>query len=166
MRQLEIRLIEGDLTDLQVDAIVNPANSRGVMGGGVARVIRQKGGVIIEKEAMAHAPIGVGEAVRTTAGTLPCRFVIHVPTMVRPAETTSVEKVRKAVQAALECADRAGLKRIAFPGMGTGVGRVDPFEAARAMVETAGTFQPQCLEEVIFVAFGEELKRAFQRALS
>ena len=165
MNQLRLRLAEGDLTELKVDAIVNPANSYGVMGGGVAGAIRKKGGVEIEKEATKKAPIPLGEAVATAAGKLPCRFVIHAPTMTRPAELTSLENVKKATRAALECADKAGLKQIAFPGMGTGVGRVDPSDAAQAMVETAQSFKAKNLEEVLFVSFGEELKQAFQKAL-
>jgi len=165
MKPLELRLVEGDLTELKVDAIVNPANSWGEMGGGVAGVIRKKGGRAIEKEAVSQAPIPIGRAVSTTAGSLPCRFVIHAPTMNQPAELTTVENVRKASQAALECADQMALKQIAFPGMGTGVGRVNPNDAARAMVETARSFQARNLQEVIFVSFGDELKQAFERAL-
>lgn len=165
MKSLRLRLVEGDLTELGVDAIVNPANSYGVMGGGVAGAIRKKGGSEIEKEAVRKAPIAIGKAVATTAGALPCKFVIHAPTMTRPAETTSVEQVKQATRAALECADERGLKQVAFPGMGTGVGRVRPDAAAQAMVEAARSFQPGSIQEVIFVAFGEELKAAFQKAL-
>ena len=165
MKLLELRLVEGDLTELKVDAIVNPANSRGEMGGGVAGVIRRKGGIAIEKGAVSQAPIPIGQAVFTPAGSLPCRFVIHAPTMTQPAELTTAENVTKATRAALECADKMALKQIAFPGMGTGVGRVDPDEAARAMVEAARSFRPRNLQAVIFVSFGEELKRAFERAL-
>lgn len=164
-KKLKLRLIEGDITELLVDAIVNPANSYGVMGGGVAGAIRKKGGVEIEKEAVRQAPILIGKAVATGAGSLPCRFVIHAPTMIRPAEATSVDQVRKAVRAALECADQNGLKQIAFPGMGTGVGRLDPEAAAEAMVEVARSFRPKSLEEVLFVSFSEELKQAFKKAL-
>lgn len=149
-----------------MEAIVNPANSHGMMGGGVAGAIRKKGGAAIEREAMGRSPIAIGTAVATTAGALPCRFVIHAPTMTHPAESTSVEKVRQATRAALVCADEAGLKQVAFPGMGTGVGRVNPHEAAQAMVEVSRAFQPKSLREVIFVSWGEELKQAFQRALS
>jgi len=165
VKPLSLRLIEGDLTELAVDAIVNPANSYGVMGGGVAGVIRKKGGSEIEKEAVAQAPIAIGKAVVTQAGALPCKLVIHAPTMTRPAEATSAEQVKKATRAALECADEQGLKQVAFPGMGTGVGRVNPDTAAQAMVEVARSFQPKSVQEVIFVAYGQKLKEAFQKAL-
>ena len=166
MRPLRLRLVEGDLTGLSVDAIVNPANSYGMMGGGVAGAILKKGGEEIEKEAVKKAPIPIGKAVTTSAGKLPCKFIIHAPTMTRPAEITNLKHVKKATQAALECADLAGLKQVAFPGMGTGVGRVDPEAAAQAMVEVVQSFQPKALQEIIFVAFGEELKQAFKKALS
>lgn len=165
MKRLQLQLVEGDLTELGVDAIVNPANSYGVMGGGVAGAIRKKGGVEIENEAVKQAPILIGEAIATGAGALPCRVVIHAPTMTHPAEVTSVENIKKATRAALECADQAGLKQIAFPGMGTGVGRVEPEAAARAMAEEAWAFKPEHLEEVLFVSLGEELKQAFRKAL-
>lgn len=165
LKKLKLRLVEGDLTELKVDAIVNPANSRGVMGGGVAGVIRKKGGVLIEREAVQQAPIPIGKAVTTGAGALPCRYVIHAPTMYDPAERTNVEKVKRATLGALECADQSGLRHIAFPGMGTGVGRVDPQAAAQAMVQVVHSFQPKNLEEVIFVSFGDELKQAFKKAL-
>lgn len=165
MKPLSLRLIEGDLTELGVDAVVNPANSYGVMGGGVAGAIRKKGGSGIEREAVKKAPIAIGKAVATTAGSLPCKFVIHAPTMIRPAGTTTIEHVKRATRAALECADKAGLKQVAFPGMGTGVGRIEPGVAAQAMVEVARSFQPQSVQEVFFVAFGQELKEAFQKAL-
>jgi O-acetyl-ADP-ribose deacetylase (regulator of RNase III) len=163
--RLRLRLVEGDLTELITDAIVNPANSYGEMGGGVAGAIRKKGGVEIEREAMAKAPIPIGKAVQTRAGSLPCRSVIHAPTMARPAEVTGIEQVKKATRAALECADESGLKQIAFPGMGTGVGRVDPEAAAQAMVEVSRSFRPKSLQEVVFVSLGEDLKQAFKKAL-
>ena len=166
MGTLRLCLVEGDLTALKVDAIVNPANSLGVMGGGVAGAIRKNGGEVIEKEAMQKAPIPVGQAIPTSPGTLPCRFVIHAPTMERPTERTTLERVKRATLAALWCAEEIGLQQIAFPGMGTGVGRVDPVEAASAMVEVARSFQPKHLKEVVFVSLGEELKQAFQKALS
>lgn len=165
MKKLQLRHVEGDLTELDVDAIVNPANSLGVMGGGVAGVIRSRGGTEIEREARKRAPIPIGKAVLTSAGKLPCRFVIHAPTMEQPAQATSLENVKKATLSALECAEEAGLKRIAFPGMGTGVGRVPPNQAARVMVETVGAFAAKSVEEVVFVSFGKDMKSAFEAAL-
>ena len=162
---MRIIVEQGDLTKKKVDAIVNPANSAGLMGGGVAGVIRRVGGTLIEKEAVKQAPIPIGKAVLTTAGTLPCKGVIHAPTMVHPAELASAEVVRKATEAALRCADHAGFSSIAFPGMGTGVGRLPLDVAAKTMVETIQTFPAKKLSEVYLIGFEKEMVEAFQNAV-
>ena len=113
-----------DLTQTNCDAIVNPANSFGYMGSEVASTIKRVGGAEIEKEAVNGAPIVVGKAVSTTAGSLPCKYVIHAPTMKRPAMRIGVENVMLATQAALRLANEMGLSSIAIPGMGAGVGGV------------------------------------------
>jgi O-acetyl-ADP-ribose deacetylase (regulator of RNase III) len=159
---MELSLLQGDITSVAADAVVNPANSRGEMGGGVAGILRRLGGAVIEQEAMAKAPIPIGSAVATTAGGLPFRSVIHAPTMELPAMRTTAAKVSEAVHAALECADAAGLGSLAFPGMGTGVGRVSHADAARAMVGAARAFRPRNLQRIVFVAFEEEMFRAFE----
>jgi len=159
---MELVLLREDLLRVEAQGVVNPANSLGEMGGGVAGLIRSRGGEIIQAEAMARAPIPVGTAVATTAGSLPFRHVIHAPTMELPAMRTTAEKVSLAVAAALACADELGLRSLAFPGMGTGVGRVSHRDAARAMLEAARRFSPWSLQEVVFVAFEEEMLRAFE----
>jgi O-acetyl-ADP-ribose deacetylase (regulator of RNase III) len=116
----------------------------------------------VEEEAMRRAPIPVGSAVATTAGSLPFRAVIHAPTMERPAMRTTPEKVALATRAALECADRIGLTSLALPGMGTGVGRVSCSDAARVMAEEARRHRPGSLRRVLFVAFEEEMYLAFE----
>jgi len=161
---VELLLIRGDITQVDAEGVVNPANSLGEMGGGVAGLLRRKGGEVIEAEAMARAPIAVGSAVATGAGQLPFLRVIHAPTMERPAARTTADKVGMATRAALKCGDEAGLLSLAFPGMGTGVGRVSPSEAARSMVESARGFAPRHLRRVYFVAFEEEMYRAFEAA--
>ncbi|MEW6354902.1 MAG: macro domain-containing protein [Planctomycetota bacterium] len=161
---MRIEVIEGSILDVDVDAIVNPANSAGRMGGGVARAIKKAGGDDIEREAVAKAPIAVGESVLTTGGRLKVCHVIHAPTMVKPAERTNVQKVRAATESALRCADEAGLESIAFPGMGTGVGRVDPKDAAQCMVEAIRTFKGDSLKKVVLVDMNPEMAEAFRRA--
>jgi len=162
---MKITVQRGDLTAVAVDAIVNAANSQGIMGGGVAGAIRSKGGAEIERQAISKAPIPVGEAVITTAGKLPCKHVIHAPTMERPAMATTTEKVAKATRAALRVAEENKLQRIAIPGMGTGVGRVPVEEAAHAIVKTVREFKPKHLKEVILMDRNEEMVEAFRRAL-
>ena len=130
-----IKVVIGDLTKAAVDAIVNPANSLMVMGGGVALAIKKAGGRIIEDEAKRHVPVPVGNAVATTAGRLKAKHVIHAPTMERPAMRIGAMNVYKATLAALKKALDLGVGSIAFPGMGTGVGGV-PYEvAANTMIK-------------------------------
>ncbi|HET6204380.1 MAG TPA: macro domain-containing protein [Planctomycetota bacterium] len=161
---MEVEIVLGDLRALPVEGVVNPANSQGVMGGGVAGALRRAGGGEIEREARARAPIAVGEAVATTAGRLAYRFVVHAPTMERPAMGTSVEKVALAARAALRCAEEAGLRSLGVPGLGTGVGGVDPDAAAEAIVEAVGSFHGRRLEKVVLCDLVPEMVEAFRRA--
>jgi O-acetyl-ADP-ribose deacetylase (regulator of RNase III) len=130
-----IHVAIGDLTQLTVDAIVNPANSLGIMAGGVAASIGEAGGPAIEEEARACAPVAVGAAIVTTAGELFVKAVIHAPTMEEPGMKIGVENVRRATRAALLAAARLNYQSIALPAIGTGVGGVPYDEAARAMVD-------------------------------
>jgi O-acetyl-ADP-ribose deacetylase len=162
---MEIVAQEGDITQMKADAVVNPANSLGEMGGGVAGVLRREGGPEIEEEAKSKAPIPVGEAVQTVAGKLPYRYVIHAPTMEKPSQRTTVENVRKATLAALLCSDSFGVKILAMPGMGTGIGGVSPEAAAEAMVETLRNYESASVRKVILVDKNPEMVRAFHAAL-
>ena len=121
-----IHIAKTDITEMAVDAVVNPANSLGIMGGGVAAALSRKGGPTIQKEAMSLAPIAVGAAVVTNAGQLWAKQVIHAPTMEEPGEKVGVENVRRATRAALLAAAHHGFETIAMPGMGTGPGRRGP----------------------------------------
>ncbi|MDQ7038994.1 MAG: ADP-ribose-binding protein [Aquificota bacterium] len=162
---MEIRVVKGSLLEVESEVIVNPANSQGYMGGGVAGVIKKVGGEEIEREAVSKAPIPVGEAVFTTAGRLKFKGVIHSPTMEEPAMRTTEEKVRKAVRAALKLADEMCFRSVAFPGMGTGVGRVPKDVAARAMVDEIMSFKPRCVKEVILADIDEEMVEEWKKAL-
>jgi O-acetyl-ADP-ribose deacetylase (regulator of RNase III) len=163
---MEIVVQKGDITKLTVDAIVNAANSYGIMGGGVAGAIRRAGGTAIQEEAVKQAPVPIGKAVKTTSGSLPCKAVIHAPTMVEPGERTNVENVRKATIAALKCADEAGFASVAVPGMGTGVGRVPEDHAAQSIVEAVRNFSPRNVKKVILIDIGDTMVDAFKRALA
>jgi O-acetyl-ADP-ribose deacetylase (regulator of RNase III) len=154
-RNVKLRLYTGDITAEASDAIVVPANSLMIMGGGVAGAVKRAGGQSIEDEARSKAPVEVGKAVVTSAGRLRCRFVIHSPTMERPAGETSPEKVYRATLAA-----SVGARSVSFPGMGTGVGGLDPVVAGSAMAKAVLDFAEQesgSVEVVNFVAFNEEL---------
>jgi|SRR4051794_2108434 O-acetyl-ADP-ribose deacetylase (regulator of RNase III) len=133
---MQIHLAKTDITEMAVDAVVNPANSLGIMGGsGVAGALSRRGGPTIQKDAMELAPIAVGAAVVTQGGLLWAKHVIHAPTMEEPGTRVGVENVRRATRAALLAAAHHGFEVIALPGMGTGLGGVDPADAARAMVD-------------------------------
>ena len=146
-------VVEGDITKARVDAIVNAANSLLVMGGGVAGAIKRAGGAEIEREAMKYAPVPVGEAVATTAGRLPAKYVIHAPTMERPAMRIPLANAVKATQAALRKAAELGLDSVALPAMGAGVGGLRVGEVAREMAKVAREIGPRL---VIFVAYGRD----------
>jgi len=163
----KIIVTTGDITRLEVDAIVNPANSQLIMGGGVAGAILRAGGNQIQQEALRKAPVPIGKAVATTAGKLKAKYVIHAPTMTQPAMSTSQENVKLATRAALRCAKELGVTSVAFPGMGTGVGGLNLEEAAEAMVTEirkhveSGT----SLKNILLVGFNADLAHAFQKAL-
>jgi len=161
---MKITIIQGDITNLEVDAVVNAANSYGYMGGGVAGAIKRIGGQEIEMEAVSYAPIPIGSAVVTKAGRLKCKHVIHAPTMEQPASLIDVENVKEATRAALECADENGLKRIAIPGMGTGIGGVPMDKAAMTMIEVIVNFNEKSLQEVILVDRTKEMVDEWNKA--
>ncbi len=150
---------EGDITRARVDAIVNAANSLLIMGGGVAGAILRAGGRIIEDEARKHAPVPVGKAVATTAGRLPAKYVIHAPTMPRPAMRIPLENAVKATRAALEEAERIGASSIAFPAMGAGVGGLRVRDVAREMARVVAEHKPGSIREVHFIAYGDRAYR-------
>src|SRR3954469_21711924 len=130
---MQVHLAKTDITEMAVDAVVNPANSLGIMGGGVAGALSRRGGPSIQREAMSLAPIAGGAAGGTNAGHVWAKFVIHAPTMEEPGTKVGVENVRRATRAALLAAAHHGFEVIALPGMGTGLGGVDPADAAPAM---------------------------------
>ena len=165
MLRMVIHVALGDITQLTVDAIVNPANSLGIMENGVARTIRTEGGEDIANEAKASAPIAVGAAVVTGAGELWCKAVIHAPTMEEPGMKIGVENVRRATRAALLAAGRNNYETIAFPGMGTGTGQVPYDEAARAMVDELRAHKMPQPSTIWLIATNHDMIYAFEDAL-
>jgi O-acetyl-ADP-ribose deacetylase (regulator of RNase III) len=163
----KIAVVSGDITKLEVDAIVNPANSQLIMGGGVAGAILRAGGRQVQEQALKKAPVQIGHAVATTAGKLKAKYIVHTPTMTRPAMATSLDNVKAATKAALRCAHQAHAQSLAFPGLGTGVGGLDPREAAKIMVETMKkAIEPDTtIKRIILVGYNSDMARAFERAL-
>lgn len=161
--QIEVR--KGNLLEVEADAIVNPANSGGWMGGGAAGAIKRAAGPEVEKEAVAQAPIPIGSAVATSGGKSGFSAILHAPTMVRPAEKIPVGNVRAATRAALALADKKGIATLALPGMGTGVGGILPEDAARAMIEEIRAFRPSRLQRIILIDLAEEMVSAWTTCL-
>jgi O-acetyl-ADP-ribose deacetylase (regulator of RNase III) len=161
---MQVHVAKADLTLMPVDAIVNPANSLGIMGGGAAGAIKRRGGDKIQQEAMSCAPIAVGAAVVTTAGRLHARAVIHAPTMEEPGLKIGVENVRRATRAALIAAAHHGFDVIAFPGLGGG-GGVDPDDAARAMVDEIRALRTPKPGTIYLVDMDDGMLGAFEEAL-
>ena len=157
-------VVEGDITELDVDAVANAANNRLWMGAGVAGAIKRAGGEEIEREAVAKGPIEVGDAVATGAGRLKARHVIHGAVMGQDLRTNG-ELVRRTTRRCLEVADELGCRSLALPAFGTGVGGFPLAECARIMVGEARAHQPRTLERTIFAVFGDEARREFEAAL-
>ena len=163
-----IRVFKGDITLYDGDAVVNAANNEFWMGAGVAGAIKRKGGESIEEEAMAGGPSLPGEARLTKAGRLPARFVLHAAVMAQDL-VTSENFIRLATRNALLAAEAAGLARVAFPALGTGVGGFPVRECARAMLGEVGGHLAEhpetVLREVAFYLFGDETALVFAEAL-
>jgi O-acetyl-ADP-ribose deacetylase (regulator of RNase III) len=163
----KIEVLEGDITRLEVDAIANAANTDLKHGGGVAGAISRAGGPDVQRESDARAPIGLGEAVDTTAGEMPCRWVIHAATM-ELGGPTSADIIRRATASTLRRADELGAKSLALVAFGTGVGGFPVDEAAAIEVEEVRRHLGggSGLERVVFAVRGDEARAAFERALS
>jgi O-acetyl-ADP-ribose deacetylase len=162
-----IEVLDADITTLAVDAIANAANTRLMHGGGVAGAIARAGGPQIQDESAAKAPIGLGEAVETTGGDMPCRWVIHAATM-ELGGPTSADIIRRATASTLRKADELQAKSLALVAFGTGVGGFPLDEAARIEVEEvrrhlAGDTN---LERVVFAVHGDAARAAFEAALA
>ncbi len=112
---MQIRLTRAELWLVAVDAIVYPTTSLGIMGDALGGRVRRHAGALVQREAMAHAPIAVGAAVVTGGGTLLARSIIHVPVTDEPGTAIDSENLRKAARAALIAAERHTCFTIAMP---------------------------------------------------
>jgi O-acetyl-ADP-ribose deacetylase (regulator of RNase III) len=162
-----IEVLEADITTLAVDAIANAANTQLMHGGGVAGAIRRAGGAAVENESRAAAPIGLGEAVATSGGDMPCRWVIHAATM-ELGGPTSADVIRRATASTLQAADELGARSLALVAFGTGVGGFPLEEAAAIEVdEVRGHIArgESGLERIVFCVRGGAAVAAFEEAL-
>ncbi|MGH8596670.1 MAG: macro domain-containing protein, partial [Gammaproteobacteria bacterium] len=164
--QIEIR--QGDITEQpDMDAIVNAANTELVLGSGVAGAIRRKGGDIIDEEGRRQAPIRLGEATTTTAGSLPNKYVIHAaamgyraedrPVPKKPGTASSAAIIRDATINSLRRAEELKLKSIAFTALATGVAGFHEDECAEVMIgafrDYAADHPDTAIELAVFVLF-------------
>ena len=159
----ELEVIAGDVTKLEIDAIANAANTQLKHGGGVAAAISRAGGAEVQRESDEKAPIGLGDAVETTAGEMPARWIIHAATM-ELGGATSAEIIERATRATLEKAEELGCRSLALVAFGTGVGGFPLDDAARIMVGAAREHEGG-LERIVFAVRGEEAEGAFGAAL-
>ena len=161
-----IEVVEGDITELEVDAIANAANTDLRHGGGVAGAISRAGGPSIQAESDRLASIELGEAVATGAGELPARWVIHAATM-HLGGPTSADAIRAATASALRVADELGARSLGLVAFGTGVGGFPVADAARIEVEEVRRHLEgeSGLERIVFCLFGEPARAAFQQAV-
>jgi O-acetyl-ADP-ribose deacetylase (regulator of RNase III) len=167
LQELAAKIVirQGDLTEMETDAIVNAANNDLILGAGVAGAIRRKGGEEIQKECDAIGSIPVGYAAITSGGKLKAKYVIHAASMQLGGATTA-EGLRHSTAHALRLAAEHRLKIIAFPAVGTGIAGFPLKECAEIMLRQAvlhlqgGT----TLETVYFVLFDENACEVFKRA--
>ena len=162
---MELEVVEGNIAELEVDAIANAANDRLWMGAGVAGAIKGAGGDEIEREAVAKGPVEIGDAVATGAGRLAAKHVIHGAVMGQDLRTDAATIARTTTRV-LEVADEVGARSLALPAFGTGVGGFPLEECAAIMVRAVRAYEPSGLERVLFAVYGDEAEQAFRAALS
>ena len=183
-----LELVEGDITEMDSDAIVNAANERLAHGGGVAGLISRRGGPAIQRESdewvRQHGPVATGSAAITSGGNLKARHVIHAVGPIYDGRPRSAELLASAVRAALRMADEHGLKSIALPAISTGIFGYPIEEAAgvmlRAAIEYLQRARPERsrrepalsavegpgLERVVFCLYGRPAFDVFARELA
>jgi len=164
----KITLVEGDITEEGVDAIVNAANTDHVLGAGVAGAILKKAGAQIQAECEKLAPVDLGQAVVTKAGGgLPCKYVIHAAAM-RLGGHVNSESLQAATLNALRAAEQKRIKAIAFPAIGTGIGGYNLQSCAKEMMRVVYNYlrdneHTTRLQEVHFVLYDKHSFADFKR---
>jgi O-acetyl-ADP-ribose deacetylase (regulator of RNase III) len=162
-----LRIVEGDLALLDVDAVVNAANNQLILGGGVAGAISRHGGPAIQEECDKLAPVETGRAVITGAGNLKARFVIHAVGPVY-GEGGEDDKLKSATRSSLEIARDRKLESIALPAISTGIFGFPIQRASEVMLRTAvaflrGNTLPRA---IVFCLYGREAAAVFEKTLA
>ncbi|RLC66768.1 MAG: O-acetyl-ADP-ribose deacetylase [Chloroflexi bacterium] len=167
-----LELVEGDITQLDTDAIVNAANERLAHGGGVAGVISRRGGPAIRQESndwvRRHGRVPTGSAAITSGGDLKARYVIHAVGPVYDGTPRCAEQLDSAVRSALRMADEHDLESIALPAISTGIFGYPMEEAARVMLKAAVDYLrgETGLKRVVFCLYGQSAFDIFSRELT
>jgi O-acetyl-ADP-ribose deacetylase (regulator of RNase III) len=167
-----LKLLQGDITAMATDAIVNAANEHLAHGGGVAGAISRRGGPVIQQESddwvRRHGRVATGSAAITGGGRLPARYVIHAVGPIYDGTRRSAELLAAAVRSSLALADERELRSIALPAISTGVFGYPLEEAARVMLAAAKEYLEgrTGLERVVFCLYGQQAYDAFVAALS
>ncbi len=167
IKNTEIKVVLGDITELRADAIVNAANNKLVMGGGVAGAIKKKGGKIIEEQALKKGPIKIGEAIATCAGELAAKYIIHAATMGLDFKTDEA-KIRDACKNSLNLAEELKINSIVFPALGCGTGGFPPLASAKIMAQEVLRHLRQeetSLKEIIFCLYNQEAFTVFKKGV-
>jgi len=166
IKSTEIAETKGNITASNNEAIVNAANNKFYMGGGVAGAIKKKGGKAIEEEAVKQGPVKVGEAVITGAGSLPAKYVIHAATMAMDFKTDE-NIIRIAAYNTLKLAEEKRIKSISFCALGCGVGGFSYEAASKIMAQEVFRYlqevQEPALKKIEFVLFSEDAFNIFQK---
>jgi len=162
-----IELVQGDITDLDCDAIVNAANSQLILGGGVAGAIRMKGGPSIQEQCNRYGGTPVGTAVITGGGNLQAKYVIHAvgPMM---GEGNEDEKLKNATINSLKVADEHNLKSVAFPAISTGIFGYPADRCAKIMLSNTKEYLKgnTGLKKVIFCLYDKSTYNLFKNTLN
>jgi len=161
-----LEILEADITEMQTDAIVNAANARLILGGGVAGAIKRKGGPKIQEACNKIGGTFVGGAVITTGGNLKAKYVIHAVGP-RLGEGNEDKKLKNATLNSLKLADDNNLKSISFPAISTGIFGFPIERCAQIMLKTIIDYLKgkTCLEKVVFCLFGQDSYQVFANQL-
>ncbi|MDN5396344.1 MAG: O-acetyl-ADP-ribose deacetylase [Chryseobacterium sp.] len=167
---MNIELIKGDITTIHADAIVNAANSSLLGGGGVDGAIHRAGGKQIIEECIQirnrQGKCKTGEAVVTSAGNLPAKYVIHtVGPVWNGEEDKSSKLLENCYRNSLQLAESLGIKTITFPNISTGIYQFPKELAGKIAVETVKNFQAETIEKVIFVCFDDDNEKIYKKLL-
>lgn len=165
IKNAEIKVIQGDITALKVDAIVNAAPPTLTMDAGLAGLIKKKGGKQIETQAKKRGPLKAGQALLTKAGKLKSKYVIHAVTVDRNIKTDQVY-IRQATANALKLANQKKLKSIAFPALGCGVAGFPVVGSAKIMVQEILRLTREtktALKEIIFCLYKKKVYQEFKK---